>query len=177
MDCTCSSGRPLGMPHESDCPQGTGQVLMFRNPETQRPVAVPQELVAEHERAYKAYTEHLDGKSWDLIAAEGGWPNARACATEVKSYLAEGKAMLGDWKRAELKEMAWNRYEALLSYVMPEAKKGKVQPVLAAMAINREMIKLANLDLPDADGGEGVPTVVVPSDEYIASLKQASGES
>lgn len=176
--CICPASRGLSDPHLVGCPLSDGKVLIFRNPETSRPVAVPSEIVEEHERSYKAWVEHTEGKSWDLIAAEGGWPSAKACQAEVKRYLEEGKSLVGDWKRAELKQMAWDRYERLFSLFMTEALKGKVQPGLAAMAAVDRMVKLANLDIPDADDAtDKVPTVVVPSEEYIASLQRAAGES
>ena len=85
--CLCPSSRPLGMPHLDDCPEKAGEVLVFRQPETGRPVAVPNEVVSEVERAYKAYQDKLTGKSWETIAVEGMWPSAQAAAREVQLYL------------------------------------------------------------------------------------------
>ena len=57
--CTCPASRPLGMPHLDGCPEKAAEVLVFRQPETGRPVAVPQEVVSEVERAYEAYQQRI----------------------------------------------------------------------------------------------------------------------
>lgn len=173
--CTCPSSRPLGAPHLKDCPDAEGEVLVFRQPDTGRPVAVPQDVVTVAERCFRAYAQKLDGKGWDMIAAEGGWPSAAACQAEVKKYLEEGRQALATWKRSET-IMVWrDRLEVLWAAVVPEAKNGKVPSVMAALSVAKTAMTLEGLDQPSEED-TNVPTVVVPTEEYIKSL-QAQAEA
>jgi hypothetical protein len=82
--CECRSYEPTGE---------DAKVVVLRNPETLRPIAVPDEVVRHADRVYDAYCRHRSGESWELIATTAGWPNARAVAAEVSNYLDEGRAI------------------------------------------------------------------------------------
>lgn len=168
--CTCPAGRPLGSPHLKDCPDAEGEVLVFRQPDTGRPLGVPQDVVTVMDRCFEAYEKKLAGKSWSTIAAEGMWPNAAACQAEVKKYLEEGRAALATWKRAETLVIWRDRLEMLWEAVLPEAQKGKVPSVMAGLNVAKTAMSLEGLDQPD-EGDQNVPTVVVPSEDYIAWLR------
>lgn len=172
--CTCPVSRPLGAPHLAGCPERSGEVLVFRTPETGRPVAVPDEIVSATERAYKAYQERLTGKSWEMVAVEGGWPDAESCAAEVRRYLDEGRAVMAGFKRLEVLAVELARLDALQQAVWPEAMNGKVPSVMAALAVHKQRVAVLGLDQPSEEG-TGVPTVVVPSEEYIAALQAEAG--
>ena len=167
--CTCPAGRPLGMPHLQDCPEATGQVIAMRG-NTGRPVLIPDEIASQVERAYKAYQLHLRGRSWELIALEEFWPSGNAVAAEVRTYLDEGRAVMAGFKRLEVLAVELARYDALLDGVWDEAIKGKVPSVMAALAISRQRITVLGLDQPSEDD-VNAPTVVVPTEEYLAMLK------
>lgn len=173
--CLCPVNRPLGMPHADDCPEKAGEVLVFRTPQTGRPVAVPGEVVTQVERAYAAYQEHLTGKSWEVVAAEGMWPSAAAVAREVQLYLDEGKAVMAGFKRLEVLAVELARLDLLQTAVWGEAMKGKIPSVMAALQIHKQRVAILGLDQPSEEDTAMVPTVVVPSEDYIQSLQsQAS---
>lgn len=168
--CTCPAGRPLGMPHLKGCPESEGEVLVFRQPDTGRPVGVPHDIVSAAERCFAAYEKKLKGQSWSRIAAEGMWPSAAACQAEVQRYLDEGRAALAVWKRTDIMMIWRDRLEMLFGSVVEEAEKGKVPSVMAALAIAKTAMTLEGLDSPD-EGDKNVPTVVVPSEDFIEYLK------
>lgn len=175
--CTCPSGRPLGSPHLPGCPDAEGEVLVFRSPDTGRPVGVPHDIVTAADRAFGAWEQKLEGKSWQWIADHspgGGWPTAAAAQAEVLKYLEEGRQALAGWKRAEITELWRSRLEMLWEAAVPEAKSGKVPSMMAALNIAKTAMTLERLDQPSEEG-TNVPTVVIPSEEYIASL-QAQGD-
>lgn len=172
--CTCPAGRPLGAPHLSGCPDAEGQVIVMRQPDTGRPVAVPHDVVTATDRAFAAWERKLEGWSWQRIADEGpggGWPTAQAAQTEVLRYLEEGRQALAGWKRTEITEMWRSRLEMLWEAAVPEARAGKVPSMMAALNIAKTAMTLERLDQPSEED-TNVPTVVVPSEDYIASLTQ-----
>ena len=168
--CTCPVGRPLGMPHLEGCPEKAAEVLVFRQPETGRPVAVPNEIVSKVERAYEAYQQRLRGKSWEKIAVDGLWPDAKSVAREVQLYLDEGKAVMAGFKRLEVLAIELARLDMLQDAVWDEAMKGKVPSVMAALQIHRQRVAVLGLDQPSEEDTQA-PTVVVPSEDYIAQLR------
>jgi hypothetical protein len=175
--CTCPVGRPIGAPHVQSCDKAEGEVLVFRQPDTGRPVGVPPDVVSAAERAYAAYEKKLKGMSWSQIAVEGFWPSAAACQAEVKHYLDEGRSALATWKRTEVIVLWRDRLEMLFASVITEAEKGKVPSVMAALAIAKTAMQLEGLDQPSEDDAN-VPTVVVPDNEgdYIRSLREQAGD-
>lgn len=175
--CGCPAGRPLGAPHLAGCPEATGEVIAMRSPVTGRPVGIPHDIITKNDRVFEAYEQKLAGKSWEHIATHGGWPSAAAVQAEVKKYLEEGRQALAIWKRAEVVGLWSDRIEMLWEAVVPEARKGKVPSVMAALSIAKTAMVLQGLDQPSEEDTL-VPTVVVPSEEYIASLQAqaASGQ-
>lgn len=174
--CSCPAGRPLGMPHLSDCPEASADVLVFRSNQSGRPVAVPGDIVSATERAYAAYERRLNGVTWEQIALEGQWPTGAAAAAEVKRYLEEGREAISTFKRAEVSQLWNDRLEMLWAAVLPEARNGKIPSVMAALAVAKQSMVLAGLDQPSSED-TAVATVVVPSEDYIASLRRQSEAS
>lgn len=177
--CTCPVGRPLGAPHLEGCPEHEGQVIVMRSPNTGRPVAVPHDIVTKTERAYAAWEKKLEGWSWQRIADEGpggGWPTAAAAQAEVLKYLEEGRSTLSGWKQAEQREMWRARLEMLWEAAVPEAQNGKVPSMMAALSIAKTAMTLERLDQPSEED-TNVPTVVVPSEDYIAWLQAQQAEA
>lgn len=181
-ECSCPKGRPLSMPHLEGCPMKNPEdrepdnVLVFRNPLGQ-PTSVPADVVQVVDRAYAAYQRHLNGETWESIArSDGGWPSGAAAAAEVKRYLAEGRSALASFQRAEISRVWTDRLEMLWAAVLADAIEGKVPSVMAALSVAKTAMTLSGLDKPREEDAT-VQTVVVPSEEFIASLKRASGES
>ena len=54
------------------------EVIAFRHPETNQPIAVPKELALTESRTYRAYTDHLQGKTWEQIAEDHSYADVRA---------------------------------------------------------------------------------------------------
>lgn len=162
------------MSDDYDRPSGEGEVLVFRGP-TGRPVAVPDEIVSEAEREYRAYTARLSGQSWAEIAVNEQWPSAEAAAAAVKRYLAEGKAVVGDLRRREALAMEMARLDALQSALWPQAMKGNVAHVGMALQVVNARVKLLGLEQATEEEAGAAETVVVPSDEgYLAALQRAA---
>lgn len=171
--CTCPAGRPLGMPHMDECPEKAAEVLVFRQPVTGRPVGVPAEIVSQVERAFRAYQLKLKGMSWESIALQEHWDSGEACAAEVKKYLDEGRTVMAGFKRLEVLALELARYDAMLEGLWDSAVSGKVPAVMAALAISKQRVAVLGLDQPSEDDAI-TPTVVVPTEEYLAILKKAA---
>lgn len=178
--CTCPKGRPLSMPHLTGCPikdadDQPNNVTVLRGADG-RPVSVPEDVVQGVDRAYRAWQLKLEGETWEDIADAEGWPNGAAAAAEVRRYLDEGRAALSGFKQREIKALWEGRLENLYRYALPAAKDGKVPSLMACLAVARQAMVLHQLDKPSEDD-LNVATVVVPSHEYIASLKKQSEAS
>lgn len=173
--CTCPVGRPLGMGHLPSCPQEDtgGTVHVLRNPITQRAVAVPDEIVSEAERDYKAYQLHRRGKSWTEIAQDGLYESADAAAASVKRYLDEGRAIIQELTRTEIIATEVDVLRAYRDSLWDAATGGSTKAVMASLAIHDRWVRLFGLDQAEA-GDAAVQTVVVPSEEFIAELRLAS---
>ena len=153
-----------------------GHVLVFRRPDTGRPVAVPDEVVLAAERPYRAYCARLTGMSWEAVALEEGYPNARAAAAEVNRYLEEGKELVAQASAGALISLELARMDALQAAVWPMAMSGNLAAVGVAQNLIMNRVKIMGLEVL-AEKGEaaGAPrTVVVPMDEsgYIAALQE-----
>lgn len=178
----CRARAPLGSDsHISTCPQfltglgsaGEGRVLVLRN-EQDRPVAVPDEIVTEAEREYRAYKKHLAGKTWEQIATEEMYADAQAAAHAVKRYLDEGRAVIRDFTRQEIVAAHVGRLSALRAALWEDATTArKPQAVMAVLAIEDRWVKAFGLDQPDAED-TGTQTVVVPSEDYLTYLRNAA---
>lgn len=188
--CGCPAGRPLGAPHLPGCKQAVdvvppalrepqapppNVVQIYRNPETQRPVAVPDEIVSVAEREYRAWKLHTSGKSWTEVAATEQYPDARAASEAVRRYLDEAVAVVQDFTREQVIADHLGRLQMLRQALWAGAMAGKVQHVMASLHLEDRWVKAFGLDQPDADGANQ-QTVVVPSPEYVRELQLASGD-
>lgn len=175
----CIARRPLGSDaHIPSCPcsdkKGTGgTVLVFRN-EAERPVAVPEDVVEEAERDYRAYKLWRQGLDWEEIAEREGYPTSDAAAATVKRYLDEGRAIMYELTR---REIIADHVSRLRTYRAAMWDAGVIERKPAAMsqllAIEDRWVKAFGLDQPDAEDN-GVQTVVVPSAEYLEWLQKVA---
>lgn len=173
--CTCQATRPLGSDHMKPCPLAKDNVVqMYRNPETGRPVAVPDEIVAEAEREYRAYKAHCSGKTWRDIAIAEMYESADAAAAAVRRYLDEGRAVVQDFSRAEVVAAHLGRLMMLREAFWDEAMtEKKVSAGMFLLSVEDRWVKAFGLDQPDAEDTT-VQTVVVPSEDYIRELQMAA---
>lgn len=160
-------------------PPGDNNVLVFRNG-AQEPVAVPAEVVTEAERAYRCYTAHLGGRSWEQIAMDERYPSALAAKSDVDRYMSEGKALVLESSQRDMLVLEVARLNALQMSVWPMATSGHIPSVAAAINIIKLRSQLVGLD-PDkmADQADQARTVVYvgkESEDYIAGLKKAAAE-
>lgn len=167
------------MGHLADCPveveASNNVVALYKNEETGRIVAVPGEVVHEAEREYRAYLLYTKGKTWEEVAAEEQYPDGKAAQAAVKRYLDEGKAVIGDLTRTEALAIELSILRQYRNAVHDIALEGKVPAIMAGLAIHDKITKLLGLDQPDAaDEGLGDRVVVVPSNEYLDTLKKAA---
>lgn len=151
-----------------------GAALVIRNPETNGPIAVPNEVIAEAERPYQAYLAHRAGMDWDAIAEVYEWPSGLAVASAVKRYLNEGKAIWGEHTRTEAIAMELARYNRAQLAIWDGVEKGDIPSIMAFATISRLRISITHMDEREAGdmGNEPMPTtVVVGSAEYAAQLQ------
>lgn len=195
--CGCPAGRPLGAPHLPGCSQAVDKVppvlrdepanvlagphpnvvQIYRNPETQRPVAVPDEIVSAAEREYRAWKLHTSGKSWAEVAATEGYDDARAASAAVRRYLDEAVAVVQDFTREQVIADHLGRLAMYRQALWAGATAGKTQHVMASLAVEDRWVKAFGLDQPDADGANQQTVVVIDSEgEYVRKLRAVAGE-
>lgn len=161
--------------HDRDRPRGAGDVLVFRNPSGE-PVAVPDEVVTEAERAYRCYKARLGGKSWEQIAIEEQYPSPKAAAADVERYMAEARSLIVESSQKKMLEMEVARLDALQSAIWPQAIAGNIPS--ATFVLNT--IKLRAQLFAEMGGtkvDDGARTVVVVSKDspsYIEELQRAA---
>lgn len=172
--CTCMATRPLGSDHMRPCPLAKDNVVqIYRNPETGRPIAVPDEVVTAAEREYRAYMAHIRGKTWTEVAAAEHYDSPEAAAAAVKRYLDEGRAVVQDFSRREVVAAHVGRLMAMRDAFWDAAvEEKKTSALMGLLAIEDRWVKAFGLDVPDAED-TGVQTVVVAHDDYIKSLQEA----
>ena len=194
--CGCPAGRPLGAPHLPDVcslagtatPQLSDEpagemaapaarqrpqlVQVYRNPQTQRPVAVPDEIVSAAEREYRAWKLHTAGVSWNEIATREKYEDAQAAREAVKRYLEEAVAVVQDFSREEIVADHIGRLALMRHYAWKGVEAGKTASIAAALAIEDRWVKAFGLDQVE-EGGANQQTVVVPSEEYVRELRLA----
>lgn len=183
----CVGSQPLGSEnHISTCPQFGGNLLPFmpRNraaDETMvvrgadgRPAAVPDEVISEHERDWRAYKMHRAGKDWEEIARKELYESAAAAAASVKRYLDGGRAIMQEMTRAEIVADHVSRLQWMRSKLEAGIEAGKPASIMAGLAIEDRWVKAFGIDQQDEEGGAGANTVVVPSEEYLEYLRHAS---
>lgn len=151
-----------------------GDVIVMRNPNTGRPVAVPDEIVSQAEREYRAFKMSRAGKDWHEIAIHEQYPSAQAAAAAVKRYLDEGAAVVADFRRTEAISMEVARLNALQSAFWDAAQAGDTKAGALVFNIIMGRVKLQKLDvLISEDEATQARTVVVASDDgYADSLRE-----
>jgi hypothetical protein len=181
--CTCGAGdHPSVINHADSCPLAEKKegatVLVFRN-QVGQPVAVPENVVHEAERPYRAYRAHLAGKSWAEIAREERYADAGAAAYDVKRYVEEGKALITTRTRRDQLQLEVARLDALQAVVWDQAMTGHLPAIKEATNLIATRSKLLGLaEMAENEGGEDGPrTVIIPSSEdYEAGLRKAANE-
>lgn len=150
-----------------------GKVLVFRNPDG-KPIAVPEEVVLEAERPYRAFKLHQQGLEWDLVAAREKYPTASAAEYDVRRYLREGKALVSDYTRREMLTLEVARLNALQAKAWPMAMEGHLPSMMFCSDQVMRRIKVLKLDEMQEGDEElsGPRTVVVQmgADEYSEEL-------
>lgn len=190
--CGCPAGRPLGAPHLPECSlAGTAAadeatvadisprlVSVFRNPETQRPVAVPEEIVSAAEREYRAWKAHTSGKSWVTIAAEEKYDSPEAARESVKRYLAEAVAVVQDFNREQIVADHVGRLALMRSYVWKGVEAGKTASIAQALAIEDRWVKAFGLDQETGEDAATQTVVVIDKEDraYLQLLQDADAE-
>ena len=150
------------------------QVLVFRGAD--RPVAVPEHVVLEAQREYRAWKLHEGGRSWEQVAAIEGYPTAAAARQDVRRYLTEGRALVSEWSKQELLAVSLAQLDTLLSAVWEGATQGKIPAVSMAKDLIISKVKILRLDEVGAEDETRARTVVVLGNEdaYTAALEEAS---
>lgn len=187
MKCSClvSSDHPSkGGEHMNHCPlyesEPTGAtVLVFRN-DVGQPVAVPEAVVMEAERPYRAYKAMMSGVSWADIARQEGYSDAAAARYDVQRYVEEGKSLVAMNSRRDQLQLEVARLDALQAAHWDDAIHKKHLPaakfVLDTIVVRSKLLSLA--EMTEAEGGSEQPTtVIVPSEgyqEHLESLAEGS---
>lgn len=150
-------------------------VIAMRHPETGAPTVIPRDVALEESRAYRAYSDWLGGKSWELIAAEHGYVDARAAQYDIKQYVESARSLYNSLTLHQARALQMARLEELLQSLWPQ--RTNVAANNAAADRISQMIKLMKLDqLDDDEADEGAQTVIVAGAEqdYIEALERAS---
>lgn len=162
-------------PPSRPSPEEGPRTYVLRGPGGE-PVAVPDAVITEADRIYKAYTMRQAGRSWEEIwEAEIGWESPAAVAASVQRYLADAAVLWTEMRRVEAIAMEASRYDALQAAVWDDAMKGKINHVLTAGKMIEKRVKLLKLDqVEDGDDGTVIPRTVVVRPEpefYVHDLK------
>lgn len=181
--CGCPAGRPLGAPHLPTCEEASSQdvagvelpkvVQLYRNPDTQQPIAVPDEIVSAAERDYAAWKTHTSGAPWTIVAEQHQYPSAEAAREAVSRYLEEAVAVIRGFTREQMVADHVGRLAAYRSALWTKAMQGNTQAIAMGLNIEDRWVKAFALDQADAEDTSG-RTVVVASEEYIAELQAAA---
>ena len=154
----------------------SGTVLVFRN-HADEPIAVPNEVVTEAERAFRCHGLRLQGNSWEKIAELELYPSARSAKSDVDRYLEEGRALVVEASQREQLSMEVARFDALQLALWPAAMRGNVQSAVAVMNIIVHRARLVGLD-PEKmnEDSRGPATLVIPvdGDGFLEALQQAA---
>lgn len=166
---------------DDEPPEEIKNVLVFRNSSGQ-PVAVPDDVVTQAERAYRCYMSHLGGKEWAVIAQEEGYPSARAAKYDVDRYMEEAKSLVTTKSQKEMLELETARLDYLQSQLWPAVQAGSIVAIKEVRAIIMDRAKVTTFisEIPDTDENGTKRTVVisgqVSSTSYIEGLKRAAGD-
>ena len=155
----------------------TATVLVFRNAQGQ-PVAVPNAVVKEAERPYRAYCLMIDGFSWSKIALQENYADGAAAAYDVKRYIDEGKALVTAHSRRDQLQLEVARLDNLQAIASPQVAQAHLPAMKFTLDVIMSRIKALGLAEMAADegGNTGPSTVIIPSGEdYEAELRKAAG--
>lgn len=158
-----------------DSPEGTVQVY----PGVDRPIAVPEEIVLEAQREYRAYIAHRSGESWAVIAEREHYASPAAARASVTRYLREGQILVEEYTKAEMLALEVARLNALQAAVWDGAMEGRIPAVMTARTIIMDRVKLLKLD-DEADNNDlRARTVVImgSGEEYSAALQRVAEQS
>lgn len=179
--CTCGTGDhpSLGEDHDDDCPlyQPGATVLVFRNGVGQ-PVAVPEQVVKEGERPFRAYQHQLAGYSWDEVAQIEGYVDGAAAKYDVEKYLEEGKRLVTQHTRKTQLELGVAQLNALQTAVWAQAMKGHLPSIKEARGLIMDRLKAtgALVTADETPEDEKPSTVIIPStQDYEAELRKHAG--
>lgn len=155
-------------------------VLVFRN-STGQPVIVPNAVATEAERAYRAYTMHVGGKSWQEIANEEKYPSAGSAKADVDRYMDEAAALVADRSARKMLNLEVTRLDALQAAIWPQAMAGHIPSAALVMNIVMNRSRLVGLD-PEKMNEElnaSARTVVVPGDttSFIETMKRQAAQT
>ena len=158
-------------------------VLVFRNGVGQ-PVAVPEDIVVDAERPYRAYKAHLGGKDWATIAEQEGYPSASSAAYDVDRYMEEARSMVTARSQKQLLDLNVARLDYMLSQVWPGVEAGMLTAIKEARGIIMDQSKtvVAMAAVKDDSADEIRRTVVIygeqrdDKDSYIQQLQRAAGD-
>jgi hypothetical protein len=150
-------------------------VLVYRNPVGQ-PVAVPDDVVIDAERPYRAYLLRRQGMTWEDIAALEEYPSASAASHDVSVYLNGAAQLVTDRSRQSALLIELGRLDALLNSVWKMAMAGNLAAVNAAHSIVVTRLKTLKLDSVEAvDDQQSIgSSVVIDSNDYTGGLRRAS---
>lgn len=150
-------------------------ILVFRN-SVGDPIAVPQDIVEENDRTFRAAQMQLQGASWKAIALAEGYIDAAAAKADVKRYRDEAMALLTSHSRQELLALELARLDALQAAVWGQAMRGHLPAVNVVRDLIVTRVKIMQLDQPSPEESvTGPKTVVIPHDDdnFAAMLQQS----
>ncbi|HEY5787697.1 MAG TPA: hypothetical protein VIT65_23275, partial [Microlunatus sp.] len=137
-------------------------VLVFRNPAGQ-PVAVPDDVVTEAERAYRCYMLNIGGKSWQEIAELENYPSAGAAKYDVDRYMEEARSLVVEASQQKMLVREVSRLDFLQDRIWPGVQAGSLAAVKEVRGIIMDRVRLieAIALLKHLEGGRSHNTVVI----------------
>ena len=152
-------------------------VLVMRG-QSNRPVPIPEGIVLEAERPYRAYLKHQAGHNWHVIAEAEEYSTWQAARADVKRFMDEAASLIADQSRKQMLEESIAMLDALRAAVWDKAVEGSIAHVREAHGLVLSRAKLLRLDqdIRDEENEVAGRTVVIGSDEagYTAGLEAAS---
>lgn len=158
-------------------------VLVFRNAAGQ-PVPVPEDVVIDAERPYRAYMAHMGGKDWATIAKEEGYPSAGAAAADIQRYTAEARSLVTVQSQQDMLQRNVARLDFMLSRLWPGVEAGLVTAIKEARGLVMDQTKtiVAMAGMPGGEEeSDASRTVVIygersSEEDYIEQLKRAASD-
>lgn len=159
-------------------------VLVFRN-NVGDPIAVPDDVVTEAERAFRCHKLRVKGKSWEEIADLEMYPSAEACHADVKRYIEEGRALVVERTQREMISLEVARLDALQALLWDKAEEGSIVAIGEIRKIIMSRVQVTGQDptkAVDDAAAQGRTVVLTPAeggtdDGFIGYMKRAAGET